>query len=290
MTQTLEVVLQARDVLGEGPWWSVRNQVLWRVDILGHLLHSWNPRSDKIETWDIGDDVGFAVPVDDTHALVGLRSGIDVVDLETGGRTILAPNPGPGASRFNDGKTDKRGRVWAGTIVNDQNVPDGAFGCLERDGFRVHLDAMGISNGLGWSPDDRTMYVTDSAVRTIWAFDFDIDTATLDNRRVFATDHDCEPDGLTVDAEGGVWSAKWGGGRVVRYDPDGTVTASIEAPVSRPTSCMFGGAELDTLYVTSARAGLDEAEKSSTPAGSVLAVVPGVRGLPEVEAIVDGEV
>lgn len=285
MTQTLEVVLTARDVLGEGPWWSVRNQVLWRVDILGHLLHSWSPHSDQIATWDIGDDVGFAVPVDDTHVLVGLRSGIDLLDLETGERTVIAWNPGTGASRFNDGKTDKLGRIWAGTIVDDQSVPDGVFGTLRGDEFAVQLDGIGISNGLGWSPDNSIMYVTDSAVRTIWAFDFDPDTSTLRNRRAFAVDEDCEPDGLTVDAEGGVWSAKWNGGKVVRYDPNGDVSEVLDAPVSRPTSCMFGGKDLDILFVTSASVGLDDAERSATPAGSVLAVQPGVQGLPEVEAI-----
>ena len=285
MTQTLDVVLRARDDLGEGPWWSVRSHVLWRVDILGHLLHSWSPQSDQVATWDLGNDVGFAVPAGDQSVLVGLRDGITSIDLETGERVLLASTPGNGASRFNDGKTDRQGRLWAGTIVDDQSTPDGVFGTLQNDGFDVKLDGIGISNGLGWSPDNSTMYVTDSAVRTIWAFDFDAETATLHNRRAFATDDDCEPDGLTVDAEGGVWSAKWNGGKVVRYDPNGDVSEVLDAPVSRPTSCMFGGKDLDILFVTSASVGLDDAERSATPAGSVLAVQPGVQGLPEVEAI-----
>jgi len=288
MTTTLEVVLHSDDELGEGPWWSVRDHILWRVDILGHLLHSWNPESGQTAQWDLGEDIGFAVPDGGGKVIAGLRRGIVLANLETGEQTELTPTPGTGVGRLNDGKTDRRGRVWAGTIVSDQSVPDGAFGYLGQHGFRVQLDGMGISNGLGWSPNNDTMYVTDSAIRTIWAFDFDLDTASLENRRVFAMDSDCEPDGLTVDAEGGVWSAKWDGGRIVRYDPDGTISETVRAPVARPTSCMFGGNELDTLYVTSARAGLDDAERSATPAGSVLAVRPGVRGLPEVEAVAVG--
>jgi len=287
MATTLELAYRSRDLLGEGPWWSVRDQMLWRVDILSHLLHSWTPDSGESARWELGDDVGFAVPVDGNTVVVGLRQGIAQVDLDTGEQVKVVSTPGVGAGRFNDGKTDKRGRVWAGTIVDDQSVPDGAFGHLDKDGFHVHLGGMGISNGLGWSPNNETMYVTDSAIRTIWEFDFDVETGTLENRRVFAVDDDCEPDGLTVDAEGGVWSAKWNGSRVVRYDANGAISETVDAPVSRPTSCMFGGPDLGTLYVTSASVGLDDAERSSTPAGSVLAVRPGVRGLPEVEAVVN---
>ena len=141
---------------------------------------------------------------------------------------------------------------------------------------------MGISNGLGWSPNNDTMYVTDSAIRTIWAFDFDPEVGAPRNRRVFAVDVDQYPDGLTVDAEGGVWSAKWDGSRVVRYDPDGSLSTVIDAPVSRPTSCMFGGPGLATLYVTSSLIGLDPDKLAATPAGCVLAVEPGVAGIPEV--------
>lgn len=284
MTTSLEVVLHGEDELGEGPWWSVRDQTLWRVDILGHLVHSWSPETGETARWDLGEDVGFAVPAGPAQVVAGLRRGIVLANLETGDHVELAGLPGTGAGRLNDGKTDRRGRVWAGTIVDDQDIRDGAFGLLKDGGFLTKLDGMGISNGLGWSPNNDTMYVTDSAVRTIWAFDFDAESATLENRRVFAMDSDCAPDGLTVDAEGGIWSAKWGGSKVVRYDPDGSISETVHAPVAQPTSCMFGGRELDTLYVTSARVGLDETERSSTPAGSVLAVQPGVRGLPEVEA------
>lgn len=283
---TLDVVLDDGDLLGEGPWWSVRERRLWRVDILAHTLHAWDPTTSASQRWTFEENVGFAVPSRTGSVCLGLRSGIAEADLESGGQRLIVSTPGTGAGRFNDGKTDRRGRVWAGTIVDDQRVRDGAFGMLGDGGFVVHVDEVGISNGLGWSPDDETMYLTDSSIRTIWAFDFDIETAELSNRRIFAEDEDCEPDGLTVDSEGGVWSAKWDGGRIVRYDPDGTISQVIDAPVSRPTSCAFGGPDLDTLFVTSASVGLDDDECAATPAGAVLAVQPGVRGLPEAEAVV----
>lgn len=289
MATAFDVVVNDGDVLGEGPWWSVRDQVLWRVDILGRVIHCWSPDAGPINRWDVDQDVGFAVPTAEGSVVAGLRTGlVRLAPAADGGpdREVaeLAATPGPGLGRFNDGKTDRSGRVWAGTIVDDQAVANGAFGHLEDGRFTVDVEGIGISNGLGWSPDGRTMYLTDSSVRTIWAFDFDIGQAELSNRRVFAVDDDCEPDGLTVDAEGGVWSAKWDGGRVVRYGPDGAITEVIATPVSRPTSCVFGGADLATLYVTSASVGLDDDERSSTPAGAVLATRPGVRGLPEVEA------
>jgi L-arabinonolactonase len=284
MAMNFEVALDAKDDLGEGPWWSVSQQALWRVDILAMLLHRWVPATGQVAQWTFGSEVGFAVPADGGSAVVGVRSGLVLLDLASGEQSQLASAPGPSAARFNDGKTDRRGNVWAGTIANDQSEPKGVFGRLVADGFTIALDGIGISNGLGWSPDNETMYHTDSSVGTIWAFDYDSATAAMSNRRVFAVDDDCEPDGLTVDAEGGVWSAKWDGARVVRYSPDGSISEVIDSPVSRPTSCMFGGPDLDTLYVTSARAGLDDAELAATPAGSVLAVCPGVSGLPETEA------
>lgn len=286
MSSELDVALPAEDELGEGPWWSVSEQALWRVDILSHTVHRWIPATGEESSWGVGEDVGFAVPAVDGRIVAGLRSGLFSIDLEGGERRRVAGYPASGSGRFNDGKTDRRGRVWAGTIVDDQSQPEGCFGRLVDGEFVVALDAVTISNGLGWSPNNTTMYFTDSAARTIWSFDFDAESGAMSNRRVFATDDDCAPDGLTVDAEGGVWSAKWDGGRVVRYAPDGAVSAIIAAPVSRPTSCMFGGTDLELLYVTSARAGLDEHECSATPAGAVLAVEPGVRGLAETAAAI----
>ncbi len=285
MTKNLEVALPATDTLGEGPWWDVSLGALWRVDILGGLAHSWDPRTGEMAQWNLGQDVGFIIPMADGRLVAGRRRDVVVVDLADGSETTIAQTPGITQARFNDGKTDRSGRVWAGTIVDDQSKPTAVFGHVDKTGFTETFGGLTISNGLGWSPDNSTMYVTDSGARTIWAFDYDLDHGEMSNKRVFATDDDCAPDGLTVDAEGGVWSAKWDGARVVRYEPDGSVSAVIPAPVSRPTSCAFGGPALDTLYVTSASVGLADGEIETTPAGSVLAVQPGVLGLPEAPAV-----
>jgi sugar lactone lactonase YvrE len=280
----LEVALPSTDLLGEGPWWSVAEQALWRVDIPACLLHRWRPADGKTTTYRLPSEIGFAVPGRDGRIAVGLRQGLAVFDPADGSVEVLAhPAPERAELRFNDGKTDRAGRLWGGTTTDEERAPTAALHRL-TDGGALHTEVEGIviSNGLGWSPDGETMYYTDSVPRTIWAYDFDPDTAAMSNRRVFATDDDCYPDGLTVDALGGVWSAKWDGGRVVRYEPDGTVSEVVEAPVARPTSCMFGGPGLDVLYVTSARKGLDDDELEATPAGSVLAIVPGVAGIAEV--------
>ena len=279
-----EVALAAADELGEGPWWSVEHQCLWRVDIRGRLLHRWCPADDDEQTHRMPGDIGFAVPMDDGRLVVGLRQGLASFDPATGNVEVLAhPAPDRPELRFNDGKTDRDGRLWAGTLTDDEREPTAALHRLSDEGnLLTVVDGVVVSNGLGWSPDGRTMYYTDSGPQTIWAFDFDPETATATDRRVFATDRDHYPDGLTVDAEGGVWSAKWDGSQVVRYDSEGRVSAVVEAPVARPTSCMFGGPSLDTLYVTSARFGLSRDELVGTPAGSVLAVQPGVAGIVEV--------
>ena len=277
------VALEARDELGEGPWWSVAEQALWRVDIQGRMVHRWSPDSGAARRWSLPSEVGCVVPAGAARAIVGLRSGLAALDLESGSLTPLAdPEPLLPGNRFNDGKCDRRGRLFAGTMDDSEQKPAGSLYRLDLDGSLSRVvEGVTISNGLGWSPDDTTMYYTDSAARTIWAFDYDPETGEMSGRRDFARDNDCFPDGLTVDAEGFVWSAKWDGGRLVRYAADGSVDRVIQMPVRRPTSVSFGGAGLDLLYVTSARTGLSEEERSATPAGSVLVVEPGARGLAE---------
>ncbi len=284
MLHEVEVALEARDELGEGPWWSVAEQALWRVDIQGRAVHRWSPETGDARRWRLPSEVGCAIPTADAaRVIVGLRSGLAALDLESGSVTPLAdPEPGLPGNRFNDGKCDRRGRLFAGTMDDAEQKPAGSLYRLDLDGSLSRVvEGVTVSNGLGWSPDDTTMYYTDSGARTIWAFDYDPASGEMSRRRDFARDDDCFPDGLTVDAEGFVWSAKWDGGRLVRYAPDGAVDRVIQMPVSRPTSVSFGGPELDRLYVTSARTGRSEAERSATPAGSVLVVEPGTRGVAE---------
>ncbi len=283
----LEVALSAADELGEGPWWEAATGVLWRVDILRHVLHSWHPASGRLDEWQFDDPIGFAVPTVDGGVVAGLATRLMQLDLDDGEHELIADAaPMRSNLRLNDGKTDRDGRVWAGTMTDDDSFT-GAFYRLDgRHDLTEMVGGVAVSNGLGWSPDNTVMYYTDSGARTIWAFDFDRPTGSIDNRRVFATDTDCYPDGLTVDAEGGVWSAKWGGSRVVRYEPDGRVSEVVASPASQPTSCMFGGSDLGTLFVTTARVGVAAEELAATPAGSVLAAQLGVFGLRESPAVI----
>ena len=186
--------------------------------------------------------------------------------------------------RCNDGKCDRQGRFWVGTMGDMRRTPRGHLYRLDpQAGLRRVLDGLTIPNGLCWSPDGRTMYFTDSPTRLIWAFPYDPATGTPGERRVFAqVDGSGVADGATVDAEGCLWSARHGGGRVTRYTPDGRIDREIALPVSQPSCCAFGGPDLGTLFVTTARNGLSADDLAKQPlAGAVLALEPGVRGLAE---------
>jgi sugar lactone lactonase YvrE len=232
--------------------------------------------------------VGCVAPTRSAKRLVFADAdGFGYLSLTTGIiERIADPEFNISGNRFNDGKVDRRGRLWAGTGDENCRRPTGSLYRLDHGGA-VHRMATGFicSNGLDWSPDDRTMYFTDSMVRTIWAYNFDLEEGELGERRVFAqfADGDGVPDGLTVDSQGFVWAAIWDGWRIVRLAPDGTVDREIRVPVQRPTSCVWGGPALRTLYVTSASVGLDlDALKEGPLAGALFAMESDVAGLPQV--------
>ena len=216
-----------------------------------------------------------------------LASGFAFFDPETGALHRIAEH-GPGGPdlRYNNSKCDRRGRFWAGTMY--EGPEKRRIAGLARLDPDLSLHAMekgvGTSNSIAWSPDDRTFYYSDTSARVIWAYDFDLDAGTIGNRRVFS-DMDGQPggpDGSTVDAEGFLWNAQWGGWRLVRYASDGRIDRIVPMPVAQPTSCAFGGPDLATLYVTSARTGLSDADVARQPqAGGLFALDLGVRGLPE---------
>ena len=292
MSQTdVSCVLAADDLLGEGPVWSERQGALYWVDIKRPALRRWTPGTGTgaVTDWPLPADVGSFALRTRGGAVVALRTGLHLLDLDSGALTAVCdPEEGRPENRFNDGKCDRRGRFWAGTMRDDESAPDGSLYRLDADHSCTRvLSGIICSNGLGWSPDGTTMYYTDTWTRRIDAVEFDPDTGALGARRVFARDDvpgEGVPDGLTVDSEGGVWSAKWDGWRVVRYAPDGSVDRVVPMPVQRPTSVAFGGPDLGTLYVTSARIGLDPAALRQAPrSGGLFALDPGVRGLPEPE-------
>lgn len=282
------VVLRASAQIGEGPVWDPRHARLYWVDIVGRELHAFNPADGTDTAYACPDIVTSVSPRASGGLLLTLRRSFVSFDPATGQFATLAEVEAdmPG-NRFNDGKTDRRGRHWAGTMGDvDWNHPIGNLYRFGADLQPVRM-ASGIrcSNGIAWSPDDRTMYFCESFAYVIHAYDFDAANGTLANRRTFATvDPACGsfPDGITVDAEGFVWCGQPVFGRLVRYDPAGRIERIIALPVSRGTSVMFGGADLSTLYITTMRTTLDERQLAEEPlAGSLLAIQPGVRGIPE---------
>ncbi|MDF1586353.1 SMP-30/gluconolactonase/LRE family protein [Marinimicrococcus flavescens] len=280
----VDCVLEARAALGEGPLWHPGEQALYWIDIKAPALHRLDPASGREKHWPLPEAIGSFCFREAGGLVLALRSGLAFLDPESGGITPVARPDEPPGNRFNDGKCDRAGRFFAGTMDDAETACSGALYRLDPDRslHRIRSDVY-ISNGLGWSTDDRVMYFTDSPRQVIWAYDYDIVTGRTANERVFAriAEDAGYPDGLCVDAEDHVWSAHWDGARLTRWRPDGSIERVVPMPVPRPTSCCFGGPDLATLYVTSARTGLDERALAAAPlAGGVFALEPGVRGQP----------
>lgn len=282
--EDVTVAIPGSDFLAEGPYWSPEEQRLHWVDILAPAMISGDPANGSRKTTPMPELLGCIVPRASGGFVMATESGIKAI--ADGKITTLAePEADMPGNRFNDGKCDRAGRFWAGTLAINTTPDQGALWRLDVDGS-VHKMGSGIhiSNGLGWSPDDKTFYFTDTGRRTIYAYDFDLKSGEIANRRPFAVvpEGTGTPDGLTIDSEGFVWSAQWDGWCVTRYDPEGKVERVINLPVPRPTSCTFGGPNLDILYVTTARIRLSAQQLAETPlSGSVLAVDVGIKGLAE---------
>jgi sugar lactone lactonase YvrE len=282
----IETVVNTQDVLGEGPLWCPREQALYWGDLLKPAIHRFHPATGALQSWTPPVKFGSFSLREGGGLILAARTGVVLYDPGAG---TLEPLCRPEADRPNnipnDGKCDRRGRFWFGSMDKLLQQETGALYRIDPDGSHRRMEErVFLSNGLGFSPDDRTFYHTDTHARSIFAYDFDLDAGTIRNRRVLADTHGQpgEPDGMTVDAEGCLWSAQWMAGRLVRYAPDGRVERVVELPVSRPTSCIFGGPALDVLYVTSATFRLPDAERAQQPAaGGILALHVGVKGLPE---------
>ncbi len=280
----LELVLDAKVLLGEGPSWNESTQQLYWVDIEGGAVHVYDPATGNDRRIDVGQMAGCVVPRRSGGVLVTLQNGIHALDLETERlELLLDPEPSLPENRFNDGKCDSRGRLWAGTTRVSHDQPSGALYCLDTD-LTCHrrLTDIWISNGLAWTADDRTMYFIDSPTSRVVAFDFEVETGTIANQRTVIEIPAGQggPDGMTIDEEGMLWIALWDGWRVTRWDPrTGKLIAEIPVPVARPTSCVFGGPGLDELYITSASTRMPAAELARQPlAGGIFRCRPGVRG------------
>lgn len=281
----VELVLEARAELGEGPRWEARGQRLLWVDILRGRVHSFRPGKAACRSVDVGRPVGALTLAADGGVVLALAGGFARLDWESGQTRMLATvEEDRPQNRMNDGACDPAGRFWAGTMALDESP--GAGGLYRLDGdLTVHtmLTGVTISNGIDWSPDGRLLYYVDSPTRRLDVFDFDLRTGAIAGRRPFAEvpAEAGTPDGITVDAAGFVWLALWGGAALRRYAPDGALERTVPLPVSHPTSCAFGGANLDELYVTSARRPLTPDERARQPmAGGLLRLRPGVVGRP----------
>ena len=283
----VECVSESRALLGEGPMWSPRDGALYWVDILTPSIH----RYDSVQHLDteikLGSMVSVAIPKATGGLLVATPSGLMTFDDDSKRLTLLChPESERAGNRYNDGKCDRMGRLWIGTLDMGTAANRGNLFRVDSDGsWKKMASGFTVANGLGWSPDNRAMYFTDSMRRVIYAYDFDLHSGEITNRKTLITldPSDGTPDGLTVDEDGCLWVAIWDAWRISRYSPDGQELMRIKMPVPRPTSCCFGGANLDTLYVTSASVRLNADALASAPlSGSLFAIrIPGVRGLPE---------
>ncbi len=271
--------------LGEGPVWSVAEQALYFVDIEAPALHRWTWGAGEVESWPLPALVGAIALRERGGLLVALRTGIHTFDLTSGElRFVTDPEAEVPGTRYNDGTVDPAGRFWIGGMVLDGEPGSAGLHRISAGGVVTQvLSGIGCSNGAGFSPDGTVMYYTDTETRTIVRYDFELSSGDIRNPSVFAVDDDCSPDGLTVDADGFVWGAKWDGSRIVRYAPDGSVDLVVPMPVQRPTSLAFGGPDLRTLFITTARTGLTRSELDGQPLAGRLLVIddPGASGLPE---------
>jgi sugar lactone lactonase YvrE len=285
-SRSVECVVRGADQLGETPLWCERECKLWWLDIERPKLQSFDPSNGthEIQAFDNTTYMGsLALGDDGSHLLaldLELRRRAPSGELSSFTRVEQGLD-----NRLNDGRVDARGRFWVGTMDNQLHRPNGALYRVDCDG-RVHrlLDDVIVSNGIAFSPDGKTLYFSDTRRYTSWRFDLDLDDGTLSNRRVFC-DHTASrerPDGACVDADGCVWTAFFGGRRVVRQRPDGTVDLVLPMPVTNPTCACFGGDDLRTLYITSAAKFLTAEQRAAEPlAGSVFAVHGIGQGLPE---------
>jgi sugar lactone lactonase YvrE len=281
----IELVWDAHADTGEGPIWEAGSRRLFWVDVTGRLVHVLEPAGDLTRTYAAGQDVGAAASRASGGLVLALGRGFALLDLDSGEiETIAEPEAGNPQNRMNDGKCDSGGRFWAGSMAYSEQGREGSLYRLEPDHTVARvLSGVGLSNGMGWSPDDRLMYYIDSLAAGVDVYEFDAASGALSNGRRLITVPPSQgvPDGMTVDEEGSLWVAFWNGGAVRRYRPDGSLVQEVELPPRQVSSCAFGGADLGDLYITTAARGLSAEELDQQPgAGGLFRCRPGVKGLP----------
>ena len=289
---TAELILDARNATGESPVWSTTEQALYWVDIPAKRLHRWSPADGKEHSWQASQMLACIAQTGNGSWIAAMENGLFAITPHADGsldsRLLASVTHALPGMRFNDGRCDRQGRFWAGTMVMNMaaGAPVGAmyrYSADQAEPLKAQLQGFIVPNGLAFSPDGNTLYLSDSHpdVQKIWAFDYDTDTGTPHNRRLFVdmSKHPGRPDGAAVDAEGCYWICGNDAGLIHRFTPEGKLDRSLAVPVKKPTMCAFGGADLDTLFVTSIRPAGDLADQPL--AGGVFALRPGVKGLQE---------
>jgi sugar lactone lactonase YvrE len=287
-----ELIVDARNAVGECPVWVPEENALYWVDIPAGGLQRWSAETGHVHAWKAPEMLACIARHSNGGWVAGMESGFFHLHPHNDGSldsNLLAPVEHARTDmRLNDGRCDRQGRFWAGSMVLNMgaNAADGTlyrYSAGQRGPLEAQLGGFIVPNGLGFSPDGRTMYLSDShpLVQQIWAFDYDTDSGTPSNRRLFVDMNQFagRPDGAAVDAEGCYWICANDAGLIHRFTPDGRLDRSLAVPVKKPSMCAFGGSRLDTLFVTSIRPGDDHDEQSL--AGGVFALNPGVKGLPE---------
>jgi len=279
-----ELIVDCRNAHGEGIFWNEADGLVWWTDIEGRALWSHDPSTSRSTSYEMQERVCCFAPRASGGLIVACADRVILFDLATREETLVALfEPDNPETRLNDGRTDRQGRLIAGGMNEVTGRPDSSVIRIDADlSVDTIVDGVSCANSTCFSPDGATMYFADTPDREIVAYDYDIRTGSVSNRRVHASfeDEPGLPDGSCVDAEGGVWNAEWEGRRVVRVAPDGTIDRVIDVPVWKPTCCAFGGPDLDTLFITTSRLMSDEAAIRKEPeSGGLFAVKPGIRGV-----------
>ncbi|MCQ3030735.1 SMP-30/gluconolactonase/LRE family protein [Pseudomonas syringae] len=287
-----ELILDAQNATGESPVWSARDKALYWVDIPAGKLHRWDSAHDSTQSWKAPQMLACIARDDNGDWIAGMEDGLyrltESADGTLSSRSLASVDHALPGMRFNDGRCDRQGRFWAGTMLMDM-AAGASVGAMYRysagqsEALTAQLTDFIVPNGLAFSPDGKTMYLSDShpSVQKIWAFDYDTDSGTPHNRRLFVDMNHYlgRPDGAAVDAEGCYWICGNDAGLIHRFTPTGKLDQSLVVPVKKPTMCAFGGSNLDTLFVTSIRPGGDISDQPL--AGGVFALRPGIKGLEE---------
>lgn len=281
----IEPVGHDKATLGEGPIWDQRDGRLFWVDIVEGAVNAFTPGTARAQRVEVGEDIGCLALTAQPGTLVGaLRSGWHWIDVESGERQLIAASPADRSHRFNDGAVDDAGRFLTGTLEDGETNPVGTLFLLDTDLTYRSLDhGFLCSNGITWSVDRQWMFFVDSGRHAIYRYRYDVERGMVGDRDLFLDTSELPgfPDGIEMDSHGTLWCAFWDGAQVIGFDGSGAVQITIPVPAIRPTSLTFGGADLRTMYITSARIGLSEQELADWPAsGSVFAIERPTPGLP----------